>query len=89
MAGKMSSLEQRLNELEKIATDLESGNLAIDDAIAQYSKAIEMVLSCRKTLDEMEQKIALAKSKTQVQNKETDEAQVVSTVSNDFDDVPF
>lgn len=65
MAGNMSSLEQQLHELEVIATKLEAGNMTIDDAIVAYAKAMELAVSCRKSLENMEQKIALAKQNAQ------------------------
>ncbi len=65
MAGNMSSLEQQLHELEVIATKLEDGNMTIDDAIVAYAKAMELAVSCRKSLENMEQKIALAKQNAQ------------------------
>jgi len=60
---KMSSIETRLQSLEEVTTKLESGQLNLDEAIAAYTKGLELVLSCRKSLDEMSQKIEFAKKK--------------------------
>lgn len=86
MAGKKEpSLEERLSELEKLTSALESGQMSIDDAIAAYGKGMELVLSCRKSLDEMTQKVTTARLKVQ---KRLEEASVKEDASA-ADDVPF
>ncbi len=62
---QMTSLEARLKNLEEVTAKLESGQLNLDEAIASYTKGLELVLSCRKSLYEMTQKIELAKKKIQ------------------------
>ena len=87
MAGKKDlSLEERLNELEKLVTALENGQMSIDDAIAAYGKGMELVLSCRKSLDEMTQKVTVARLKVQ---KQLEEAQQNKEDASNPDDVPF
>lgn len=58
----MSSLEDRLNELEKLTSSLENGQLNMDAAIAAYAKGMQLALSCKKTLDEMTQKVEQARA---------------------------
>ena len=87
MAGKKDlSLEERLNELEKLVLALENGQMSIDEAIAAYGKGMELVLSCRKSLDEMTQKVTLARLKVQ---KQLEEAQQNKEDASHPDDVPF
>lgn len=62
--NKMKSLEQKLGEIERIAQNLEQGSLPIDEAITAYAKAIDLVVDCRKSLDDMEQRITEAKART-------------------------
>lgn len=63
--GQMRSLEERMQELEELTSRLESGQLSIDEAIASYTKGMDIALSCRKSLDEMSQKISVARQKSQ------------------------
>lgn len=63
--GQMSSLEERMQELEELTSRLESGQMSIDEAIASYTKGMDIALSCRKSLDEMTQKISVARQKSQ------------------------
>ena len=58
----MSSLEDRLNELEKLTSSLENGQLNMDAEIAAYAKGMQLALSCKKTLDEMTQKVEQARA---------------------------
>ena len=80
MAGKKTeSLETRLKELEALVAALESGQMPIDDAIAAYGKGMELVLSCRKSLDEMTQKVTIARQQVQRQlNQDEDLAKTAS-----------
>ncbi len=58
MAKTASNLEQSLNELEQIVSKLEQGQMTIDEAIAAYTKGMELAANCRKSLDEMSKKVA-------------------------------
>lgn len=58
---KMTTLEQKLDNLEQITKKLEEGNLSIDESIALYSQGMELAVSCKKSLDEMSLKVSLAK----------------------------
>lgn len=51
------TFEESLNELEEIATKLESGNLGLDDAIKEFEKGIKLSKECSQKLDEAEKKI--------------------------------
>ena len=52
------SFEQAMGELEKIVQAVESGQVPLAEALAQYEKGIELVSHCQKILSEAEQKIA-------------------------------
>lgn len=51
------TFEDGLNELEDIATKLESGNLNLDEAIKEFEKGIKLSKECSQKLDEAEKKI--------------------------------
>ena len=62
MAEKqMTSLEERLNTLEELTKKLENGNLSIDEAISVYSQGMELAVDCKKSLDNLTQKVETAK----------------------------
>ena len=51
------TFEESLSELEQIATNLESGNLGLDEAIKEFEKGIKLSKECSQKLDEAEKKI--------------------------------
>lgn len=55
--SKEKSFEESLGELEKIASNLESGDLGLDEAIAEFEKGIKLSKECSQKLDEAEKKI--------------------------------
>lgn len=52
------SFEQAMTELEKIVGAIESGQVPLAQALAQYEKGIELISYCQKVLNEAEQKIS-------------------------------
>ena len=52
------SFEQAMGELEKIVRAIESGEVPLAQALAQYEQGIELISYCQKVLSEAEQKIA-------------------------------
>lgn len=54
---KEKTFEESLNELEEIATKLESGNLGLNEAIKEFEKGIKLSKECSDKLDEAEKKI--------------------------------
>ena len=61
----MTSLEERLNTLEELTKKLENGNLSIDEAISVYSQGMELAVDCKKSLDNLTQKVETAKNNAQ------------------------
>ena len=51
------TFEESLSELEQIASNLESGNLGLDEAIKEFEKGIKLYKECSQKLDEAEKKI--------------------------------
>ncbi len=55
--SKEKTFEESLSELEKIATNLESGQLGLDEAISEFEKGIKLSKECSQKLDEAEKRI--------------------------------
>ncbi len=97
--GKMSSLEERLGELEQLTARLESGELSLDESIQAYTEGMKIAVSCKKSLDEMSEKIAAVRVNTQkiLSGGEYDGAQAEEDVPahaepdpvSKSDDLPF
>lgn len=51
------TFEENLKELEDIATNLESGDFGLDEAIKEFEKGIKLSKECSNKLDEAEKKI--------------------------------
>lgn len=49
--------ETAVQELEQILTQLESNQLPLEDAIAQFENGVELLKHCQSILDTTEQKI--------------------------------
>jgi len=58
--------EKKLEEIEKIAQQLESGELSLDKAIELYAKAMENCNECSKFLSEAKGKIQILNQAKQV-----------------------
>lgn len=46
MKDKELNFEEKLNELETIVKELESGSVNLDDAIDKYTKAMKLAKEC-------------------------------------------
>ena len=57
MAQKKASFEENLAELEKIAAEMESGQLPLEQLLAKYERGQELIKACSSRLTEVEQKI--------------------------------
>jgi exodeoxyribonuclease VII small subunit len=53
------SFEEAINELEKIARELEEGTLDLDDSIASFERGTELKKLCQDKLEEAERKIEI------------------------------
>lgn len=54
---KKVKFEEKINELENIINELESGNLEIEESIKKYTKAMELVKDCDSTLKNIEEQV--------------------------------
>ena len=51
--------EKALDQLEKIVDDLESGDLALDEALKRYEEGVRLSRICTKRIGEAEKKIEI------------------------------
>ena len=51
------SFDQALEQLEKLASKLEEGDIPLEDALEVYERAVGLFSLCRNRLDTMEQRI--------------------------------
>ena len=50
--SKELSFEEKLTKLEEIVSELEKGNIDLDDAINKYTEAMKLAKECSKKLDD-------------------------------------
>ena len=64
MINKMKkSFEEQMEELEKIVSELESGNLNLDESVSKFEEGINISKECNKILEEAERKITILVNK--------------------------
>lgn len=54
----MSKFEEKIKNLEKIISELESGNIDVEDSIKKYTEAMKLVKECDDTLKNIEEQVA-------------------------------
>ena len=55
--AKEEKFEEKLNELEKMVDELESGNVDLDDAINKYTAAMKLAKECSDKLKIAEENV--------------------------------
>jgi len=53
----IKTFEESLNELEKVAQNLERGDLSLDAAIAEFEKGMKLSKECSEKLEQAEKRI--------------------------------
>ncbi len=59
MAEKEVSFEEAMKQLENIATELEKGDLNLDQSVAKFEEGMELSKKCSKILEESEKRITI------------------------------
>ena len=54
-----SSFEDNMENLEKIVSELEKGDLNLDESISKFEEGIKISKDCNKILEEAEKKITI------------------------------
>ena len=50
--------EDKISELEEIITELENGNISLEDSIDKYTKAMKLAKECDEELKTVEERIS-------------------------------
>ena len=53
------TFEKALEKLEQIVSQIEKGEVSLEESIEKYAEGIEMIRQCRKILDAAEKKIQI------------------------------
>ena len=53
------SFEEQMENLEKIVSELEKGNLNLDDSVVKFEEGIKISKECNKILEDAEKKITI------------------------------
>jgi exodeoxyribonuclease VII small subunit len=57
--AKKNNFEQSMEHLEKIVSELESGDLSLEESIKKFEEGMKLSRLCSQTLDETEKKIIM------------------------------
>lgn len=53
------SFEEAMTELEQILTDIERGEVSLEDSLAKYERGTFLITHCRKVLGDAEKQVEL------------------------------
>ena len=53
------NFEQSMDELEKVVSELENGDLNLEDSIKKFEKGMELSKKCNKILEDAEKRITV------------------------------
>lgn len=59
MAGNRKKFEDDLKDLEGIVTQIDSGDLSLEESISAFERGVTLVRSLNQKLDEVERKVEL------------------------------
>jgi exodeoxyribonuclease VII small subunit len=57
--SKKDNFEANLTKLEKLVTELESGELGLDKSLEKFEDGLELYNSCKASLEKAEKKITI------------------------------
>ena len=57
MADNLKDFEKSLQSLEKIVANMESGELGLEESLAQFEKGIKLARTCQDTLANAESRV--------------------------------
>lgn len=67
LSQENQGFEQALSELESIVSQMESGQLPLEQSLAAYKRGTELLQFCQKSLAEIEQQIQILNEAGQLQ----------------------
>ena len=56
---KKGSFEETIKELEKIATELENGDLSLEDSVSKFEEGMKLSKQCNDLLENAEKRITI------------------------------
>lgn len=65
--------EKSMAELQEIVTQLEKGELPLEDSLKQFEQGITLARKCQEILNQAEQKIEMLSAKTSTHDELPDE----------------
>ena len=63
MGEKKLTFEASLEQLEKIVTEVESGEIGLEESISKYENGMKLIKSCRSILNKAEERIQIITEK--------------------------
>ena len=69
---KASNFESHLLELEAIVSQMETGNLPLEQSINAYQRGATLLQSCQKSLNDAEQQVRILNAANQLEAFEQD-----------------
>ena len=58
-SSKAIDFEKQLNQLESLVSDMEKGEMSLEDSLKAFEQGIQITRQCQQALAEAEQKVAI------------------------------
>lgn len=68
--NQIADFENSLDELEKLVTHLEDGNLSLDDSLKSFERGVALFRSCQTALEHAELRVKLLMDPEEPENAE-------------------
>lgn len=62
---KNISIEEQLQQIEQIASELESGNMGLEEALEKYEEGVRLVRGCASQIDRVQKRIKVIETETE------------------------
>lgn len=62
MASKKMSLEECFEGLDEIISELQSGELSLEDSFKKYEDGMKLIKKCNDTIDKVEKKLVVVEN---------------------------
>ncbi|HUA33373.1 MAG TPA: exodeoxyribonuclease VII small subunit [Candidatus Binataceae bacterium] len=93
MASKGRKFEDELKDLEQIVSQIDSGELSLEDAIGAFERGVALVKALNHKLDDVQRKVELLTRNAEGQLESavlgSESAASQSSEAADDDDIPF
>ena len=61
------NFEESLNEIERIVSEIEDGDLPLDEVVPRFKRATKLISECRSMLEVVEQQIKIIESEAKLE----------------------